>query len=573
MPSFLWTAALWAAACAAAGDNTDSGTTSSDAALFCFFGFVDRLVELDGRWRKRRRWRGSRRRGRHGDCDAFQRERALSVEGAARREGDWCRDHRCPMVGDRSVRRVYRQYRPLYGANDCPHAGEGDRQRVEHRRIRQKNGASELTISTALLGAQTTVSATPYANVSIYQHQIAASGSRVYAIWNAVDANTLSSVNVQSSDDGSAAWNAAVPVNDSDGVTSLDCTGIVVDPGNPMTVYATYRFGGGTAAASTKDIYDQRERLGHARFRCQHRRRQDWKNTVIASENGGTGVCADIASPLAGHVIIEDPIASNTSFIDLWESANKGADFNTTPDGNGQFFASGHLASLARRLQRAILCTFLARPKRGYDRRHRIAAPLHRRLGHSLHCLSRELPDRDCAARGASMLERSRDYVLGSDVVRREQAGRPGSSPDGRVPRQWKRHARLVERTIGEQRRPPRAELRWSEDIRSGADSYRVHDRRPGGRRPGPIPDVIYDGATLWIAYYVGDGVMSDRMVIDKSCDNAITWSGPMLVNGVDPSPLGAAAFPELFIASQKVHIATDSSANKGKIAVMSLVP
>ena len=70
----------------------------------------------------------------------------------------------------------------------------------------------------------------------------------------------------------------------------------------------------------------------------------------------------------------------------------------------------------------------------------------------------------------------------------------------------------------------------------------------PGTNTPGPAmnPTISYDAAgILWIAYRVDDGGVSDRIVVDKSCDGGHTWSGSVLVNGTEQQIIDA-TFPNM---------------------------
>ena len=50
-------------------------------------------------------------------------------------------------------------------------------------------------------------------------------------------------------------------------------------------------------------------------------------------------------------------------------------------------------------------------------------------------------------------------------------------------------------------------------------------------------PTIAYDASgILWIAYRAYDGGFQDRIVVDKSCDGGMTWSGPVLVTGPEAS-------------------------------------
>ena len=50
------------------------------------------------------------------------------------------------------------------------------------------------------------------------------------------------------------------------------------------------------------------------------------------------------------------------------------------------------------------------------------------------------------------------------------------------------------------------------------------------------MPAPAWDGGTLWLAYAVADGAGANRLVIDKTCDGGTSWSGPVLLNGPEPT-------------------------------------
>ena len=70
----------------------------------------------------------------------------------------------------------------------------------------------------------------------------------------------------------------------------------------------------------------------------------------------------------------------------------------------------------------------------------------------------------------------------------------------------------------------------------------------PGTTTSAPVvnPALAYDATgVLWIAYRVDDGGLSDRIVVDKSCDGGSTWSGAVLVNGSEDE-IVAGTFPNM---------------------------
>jgi hypothetical protein len=70
----------------------------------------------------------------------------------------------------------------------------------------------------------------------------------------------------------------------------------------------------------------------------------------------------------------------------------------------------------------------------------------------------------------------------------------------------------------------------------------------PGTHTPGPALNVtlVYDATgILWVAYRIDDGDVSDRVVVDKSCDGGATWSGSVLVNGTEQQIIDA-TFPNM---------------------------
>jgi hypothetical protein len=69
-------------------------------------------------------------------------------------------------------------------------------------------------------------------------------------------------------------------------------------------------------------------------------------------------------------------------------------------------------------------------------------------------------------------------------------------------------------------------------------------DQSAGARTPA----IAWDASgVLWVAYNPYDGG-PERLVVDKTCDDGATWSGPVLVNGAEGAVVNA-RFPVLLAA------------------------
>jgi hypothetical protein len=66
-------------------------------------------------------------------------------------------------------------------------------------------------------------------------------------------------------------------------------------------------------------------------------------------------------------------------------------------------------------------------------------------------------------------------------------------------------------------------------------------------------PTIAWDGGTLWMAYLAPDGTGPNRLVVDKSCDGGMTWSGAQLVNGPEPNIVIDYQWPGLLMVNGKI--------------------
>jgi hypothetical protein len=71
------------------------------------------------------------------------------------------------------------------------------------------------------------------------------------------------------------------------------------------------------------------------------------------------------------------------------------------------------------------------------------------------------------------------------------------------------------------------------------------------------VPDVMFDDAgVIWVVYAANDNSGKGRIIVDKSCDDGVTWSGAVLANGVEVDPeamIDTQLFPGLYQAKGKI--------------------
>lgn len=220
----------------------------------------------------------------------------------------------------------------------------------------------EVKLATAFPGTARRLTGAPgtaaLGGAGTYAHVVAARGSRVYAAWPDDSDTSTALLKVSRSDDGGATWNGAVTaisagiLEDSAGAAGgLECPAIVLDAGNPDVVYAV----GHVVAENeySKPLDDSTSRTQTQLLAVSTDAGVTWKTHVLhvgAADDG----CADVASPAPDNVFVVSPGWScsqgDKDLRDLfvWADSQRGAGFDdgTYTDAPVEYFANGFVSSL-----------------------------------------------------------------------------------------------------------------------------------------------------------------------------------------------------------------------------------
>ena len=371
-------------------------------------------------------------------------------------------------------------------------------------------------------------------SIGIYQHMAAASGRRVYATWvdNPAPPATEIRQMVARSDDGGATWTTPVPAIDAmitGGYTtsngSMNCPAIAVDPGNPDVVYTTATADlGNSFSASVGDGTDPA-----LMFSLSVDGGKTFTPTVLSTAFATFDPCQDIASPAPNTVVITAPsvgCSENPPFtadIYVWSDANRGAGFGQgTLDANGEYWANGTTGALELLRGTPDCSTDLVPFDNGGDNDSAQAIESPRMFvdGNGRLCLVY------AASSETGAIENS--YVQCST-----DAGHTFTPP------------LEIDPALATDNQPSgtfgpgnSAAIAWTTNVAS-ADTQTLYIAlsNDGGASFGaPIavptltkpfsPSILYDASgIIWVAYRIDDG---NALVVDKSCDGGLTFSGPV---------------------------------------------
>jgi len=399
---------------------------------------------------------------------------------------------------------------------------------------------------------------------------VVASGAMVYAALVHVDKSDPNgdqyALEVTVSKDGGATFGAPAGVADvPNPKVTLFCPSLAVDAGDANTVYLSYMIASGPYL-KTSDVADTSAGMSVA-VAVSHDAGVTWQNIMLESQASGFGECPDVASPKAGAVVVEAP-----SF-----------DFPSPPM---RTYATRTVGRISPRWRSAI-SRFVSPERHDLDepfaelwiRRRigwiRVSPPVRRRDGPRLRDVRRR---RLC--RGAH-----RRAVLGR---RRQDVWRQGGRRGGANAQTRLHHP------IGVFDGKEVTVAYWVLDPATGG-GLRIAKSKDGGKTftvPHAVPryeipnntlsnDAMYpaigwEGGTLWMAYLVADGSGPNRLIVDKSCDGGDTWSGSLLVNGVEPNITDSRNWPALALAGGKMHVASqvlDGNVDNSAYDLIRLVP
>jgi hypothetical protein len=402
--------------------------------------------------------------------------------------------------------------------------------------------------------------------IGIYQHAAASSGKTVYATWT-VDENTAGEVNmmVARSLDGGATWGTPVEaihaqILDAQG-GAIGCPAVAIDAGNANVVYAIGKVDGSNSITDAQgDITNDPAFV----LSVSVDGGQTFTETVLSTSYSDLWPCADVSSPAANTVVVTAPGGTDCGVYPdmyVWSDANRGAGFRTGSwDQNHQWWADGLNASLYI-LKGTTSCTT-------------------------------DLAEAANSGSGASgqVIESPRMFTDGKGHLCLAYAATPQiagtienvyvqCSPDGGLtfaqPVEIDPALGIDNQPVGAFGPGGLAAVAWVNVIPSANDQqlYLAVSTNAGATFGAPIfvstpaipysPSVYVDASgIIWISYMVADGA-SYALMVDKSCDNGVTFSGAVEVKGTTsfgvlaPALLGTgAAAPILVGLEDNMHVA-----------------
>jgi len=459
---------------------------------------------------------------------------------------------------------------------------------------RRPSATAAVALATAFPGAALAVpgspgSSGPLGTVGVFQHSFAARGDRAYAVWP-VNPPGASSVTLQiaRSTDAGASWQAATPAFDAALKSGTDtsqswveCASLAIDAANPDVIYATARISGGNSLGAS---------VGHP---------DDPTLVFAVSSDGGAtftqrvlragstvGFCADVVSPAADSVVIDDPDGECGKDIWVWSDRHRGQAFAGGANSASGFVAAGATSALDSVDGKA--CD--APDKITVESNGTTAAG-----GEATEAprLFTDGAGRVCISYVGDTVPQAgpptHSYVQCSDdfgatfsattsLDATAIAGTAHSQPNGTIGGNGAAVAWVRSLDTNNQA----AFLFVATSANRGRNfwpavqvpTYVLPGQSAGA--PAVNPTVMFDAAgILWLAYRVDDGGVADRIVVDKSCDGGTTWSGPVLVNGTEEQVTAGTfadmKWPVLVPGSGEApHLAASADA---QIAVFALTP
>lgn len=417
------------------------------------------------------------------------------------------------------------------------------------------HGTAAITLATAHPKDLGQVSTNEIHAVNVWDHAVASSGQRAYAVWSGGVADGEYFTYVARSDDGGATWGAPVKVNDNDGYYATECSAVAVDAGDPETVYVTYRIvvGGGYGTVASINQATGITSGSTLAFAVSKDGGKTFTNRVLYSGTNGYGICPDIASPAAGKVAVVSPANTLSTdieqrLIDLWVDESSGAGFATGTGDDSSYTADGRLSTL-NTLGEPGHGPFFDVGENGYPAFPRVFSD-----GKGKICVTYTgiyvAPDPAT----------TRVYVQCSDDL-----GKTFTAPLALDPKDDENSPEPAHPigAIG-----PNGEIAvvWYQDTSPGGDTSGVFLSRstdgktfsapvavnqyvtPNKADHGTQAAIRWEGSILWLTYLASD-LNTERLVIDKSCDGGVTWSGAQIAVGKEGDELPHLAFPGLFAA------------------------
>ncbi len=221
--------------------------------------------------------------------------------------------------------------------------------------------SATVTLATAFPSSEGVLTGAPgYAGLDgagTYTHVVAARGGRVYAAWPDPSDPETAVLAVARSDDGGLTWQPAVTaisasiLDDSAG-GGLECPAIAVDAGDPDVIYAVAHV---VAENEYGEPLDESASGPQTElFAVSTDAGLTWTTHVLHVGDNGD-VCADVTSPAADTVVIASPGWSSCTpdgddarDIFVWSDTNRGKGFTkgTYSDAPVEYFANGYTHAL-----------------------------------------------------------------------------------------------------------------------------------------------------------------------------------------------------------------------------------
>jgi hypothetical protein len=410
------------------------------------------------------------------------------------------------------------------------------------------SATAQVTLATAFPSAAHPIAGSPGTNtisgaVGVYEHEVASKGDRVYTVWPQYGTSSLG-IKVARSDDGGATWNAttnAMPITlEPNSQASVECQAIAIDAGNPDVIYVTARVGAGTSLGALIGGVQESTLVlavssdGGATF----------TQTVLRS-TADAGYCADVISPAPNTVIVEDPTGDCDVDKDAWvfSDTNRGAGFATgTIVSMNEYEANGYTHGLDNADGRA--CddpAKLAIEQNGTTDLGGGAVESPRLFtANGRVCVTYIAVQNETTATPEHTYEQCSDDLgkTFSPPIMLDPATPNGEIHSHSVGAFGPNNTAAVA-FVHQAGQEGFVYVATSTDggATFGAPTQIPTYSLPGTNKPGPALNVtlVYDATgILWVAYRVDDGGVSDRIVVDKSCDGGTTWSGSVLVNGTE---------------------------------------
>lgn len=404
-----------------------------------------------------------------------------------------------------------------------------------------RSASSKLTLWTALPQAPS-LPGGDY-DSAISHHQIAASGSDVYAVQVIRDdtkAPPTYALQVVASHDGGKTFGAPVSATDiADATITLYSPSIAIDAGDPKTVYVAYA---ADAGPSDKTSTLPAPMTGHTvALAVSTDAGKTFTSYVLASLDYGSE-WPDVTSPAAGVVTVESETPDGSGSLYTYVDTSKGAGFAKGTGDNFSYYTDEHFITTQPPLTHPAFdggSHGIEAPRIFSDGNHGVCITFVRVNNAGPDSLAVQCSTDDGKTfADATEIEAEPDGVTFHHPI--------GVFGDGEITvAYWSEAA-------GEMSQLHVAHQKKGQAFTTGVvPSYASKDA------PLPLgaayPAIAWDGGTLWMAYLAPDGSGPNRLVVDKSCDGGTTWSGAQLVNGPEPSIAIDYQWPGLLMVNGKI--------------------